>query len=389
MKYSKKHIIRWVAVNFCRLFIALVFLASGFIKAVDPLGMSYKINEYLKGVGILLSYDSLIPLSAAVILSLLESLLGVNLFLGIRRRLTVVSAFVFMLVMTVVTTYIYIYNPVNDCGCFGDAITLTHQQTLIKNVILLIFSTYVLFENKFIRRFITERNQWLISTYSFIYIVGLNLYTIHYLPILDFTEYKNNVNLKTAIMEGKNPKLMGFYLTSIDGLQEHTFDVLTDTNYTFLLTIPEVTTADDGCNDRINDLYDLCEENHINFYGVITSDSLDLADWQDRTGAAYPFLRGDEMQLRYLVRSNPGLVVLKDGVIKDKWSNNNLPELNSGIKNIENKNKSPLTRLLFWFVVPLLVIIFLDAIFDIYKNYKHFILKLFNIKQHEKENCSR
>ena len=378
-----------MAVNFCRLFIAAVFLASGFVKAVDPMGMSYKINEYLKGVGIMISYDSLIPLSISFLLGISESLLGISLFLGIRRRLTTSSIFLFMLIMTAITTYIYIYNPVNDCGCFGDAITLTHQQTFIKNIILLILSTYILLENKFIRRFITERNQWLISTYALVYVVGLSLYSIHYLPLLDFTAYKNNVDLKTAIINGEDPKLLGFYLTSIDGKKDYTFDVLIDTNYTFLLTIPEIATADDGCNDRINDLYDFCEENHISFYGVITSDSMDLANWQDRTGAAYPFLKGDEMQLRYLVRSNPGLVILKDGIIKEKWSNNNLPELNSDIKNIENKNKFPLTRLLFWFIVPLLVIIFLDTIFDIYKNYKHFILKLFNIKQHEKENCSR
>lgn len=378
MKHKKIHIITWLTVNFGRLLLALVFLLSGFVKAVDPLGMSYKINDYLRSAGIILSYDSFYTLAFAVGLGIFEFLLGVGLLLGIRRRLTITCTFLFVLVMTILTAYIYIYNPVDDCGCFGEALILSHKETFIKNIVLLLIVIYVAYKNQRIDRFITERNQWILSNYSYVYIFCLSLYSAHYLPILDFTDYSENTDIQHAINSEEENSLKGFYLTSYDGSEDETFRILSDTSYTFLLIVPEVETSDDGCNDRINDLYDFCVENQIKFYGVISYNSESLADWQDRTGAAYPFLRGDEKQLRAMVRSNPGLVLLKNGIIEKKWSNNNLPELESETKVVEHKKNLPLMQLLFWFVVPLLVIILLDNIWKGRKYIKLFFVNYFN-----------
>ena len=110
--------------------LAVVFLFSGFVKAADPAGMAIKLNAYLRYWGVSLPDESLWLLGGAVLIATWEFVLGVYLLLGIRRRFTVRCTLVFMLVMTLITAWIYAYNPVPDCGCFGEALKLSHGATL-------------------------------------------------------------------------------------------------------------------------------------------------------------------------------------------------------------------------------------------------------------------
>ena len=345
-------------------------LFSGFVKALDPLGMCIKLNAYLAYFGIALPDSSLwLQLSTAA-LTLLEFTLGLNLLLGIRRRLSTMITLGFIVAMTTLTLWIYIANPVTDCGCFGEALKLTHGQTLAKNIILLIPSAWLACHPLTLPRLMPERSQWMANIYAALFLVGLIAYTFHRLPLVEMTDYRIGSSLREALFnpqsEESHTDMANFILCSPEGemLQD---SILMADGYTFLVTLPDEDEADDGCNDLLNDLYDLHPA--ISFYGIIAEENKEqAADWVDRTGAAYPILSGESTQIKAMVRSNPGLMLLHDGRIVAKWSHNNLPALpEEGIPNLaeyEQRDTSlaSLIKLLLWLCLPLAAIVLLPHI---------------------------
>ena len=199
------------------------------------------------------------------------------------------------------------------------------------------------------------------------------------MPVVDFTAYPVGADIRAAY-NGKIPdrramERANFYLQDQTG-NDLTATVLEDTSYTFLLTLPDEVTADDGSNDRINNLYDFCVDKGYAFYGVTTERPQAVSDWKDRTGAAYPLLYGLPDQLKAMVRSNPGLLLLKNGRIEAKWSNNELPIADGNISILQliqehSKHNGPLL-LLLWFIVPLIISIFADRIWIGSKYYRHY-----------------
>lgn len=364
------------------------------------MGMIYKLNAYFAHLGMAFAENSLVLKFLVVALAAVEFVLGIYVLLGIHRRFTSLVVILIMMAMTLLTGYVYVYNPVPDCGCFGEAITLTNAETLLKNVVLLAASLVIFTQRRYMHRLISERNQWLTSIYARGYIILLALFSLHYLPPIDFTAYQKSTNLRKAWYgeaEGTTPdELLALSFFDDDG-NDYTETLLNDTGYTFLLTLSAVDIADDGCNDRINDLHDECLDRNVPFYAVVGdyADSLAVNDWIDRTGAAYPFLKCDAVQLKAMVRSNPGLLLLKDGVLLKKWSNNGLPEVNSasawsGIVQEQPSSGNSLLRLVLWFVVPLGLIILIDGLWIGSKYYKHYIFKKsLKLNDNEKENRSR
>lgn len=380
----------------CRMLLALTFLFSGFVKAVDPMGMFHKLAAYFAHWNVEIADDSLWLRIIVILLAAVEFILGVYMLLGIRKKLTSVCTLLFMAAMTLLTLYIYRYNPVPDCGCFGDAVRLTNEQTLLKNVVLLACAVVTFVQRDRLFRFVSERNQWIIALYSKIYIIVLGISSFHYLPVIDFTPYRCGVDLKAAYhnpTENTPEELLTLAFFNEDESEDLTESILSDSNYVFLLTIPQVRTADDGCNDRINDLYDECKDMRYRFYGVVApdADTHVLEEWVDRTGAAYPFLKCDDVQLKAMVRANPGLLLLKDGVVLKKWSNNNLPDIDEfrqitspeGVQAALQSagNLRALFRLLLCFFAVLAVIILAERIWIGCKFYRHHIFKKRLIKQ--------
>ncbi len=345
-------------------------LFSGFVKALDPLGMCIKLNAYLAYFGIALPDSSLwLQLSTAA-LTLLEFTLGLNLLLGIRRRLSTKITLGFIVAMTTLTLWIYIANPVTDCGCFGEALKLTNGQTLAKNIILLIPSAWLACHPLTLPRLMPERSQWMANIYAALFLVGLIAYTSHRLPLVEMTDYRIGSSLREALFnpqsEESHTDMANFILCSPEGemLQD---SILMADGYTFLVTLPDEDEADDGCNNLLNDLYDLHPA--ISCYGIIAEENKEkAADWVDRTGAAYPILSGESTQIKAMVRSNPGLMLLHDGRIVAKWSHNNLPALpEEGIPNLaeyEQRDTSlaSLIKLLLWLCLPLAAIVLLPHI---------------------------
>ena len=128
---------RKIVVNFARLLLALTFILSGFVKAVDPQGTQYKITDYLAAMGLRQWVPDFLALGTSVVLLAVEFIIGICLLFAIHRRLVSKLTLVIMVAMTALTLWLAIENPISDCGCFGDAIVLTNWQTFWKNVVLL------------------------------------------------------------------------------------------------------------------------------------------------------------------------------------------------------------------------------------------------------------
>ena len=366
---------RKTAVNIARLLLALTFILSGFVKAVDPLGTQYKIHDYLAAIGLASIVPDFGTLASSVILSATEFLLGICLLFAIRRRLVSKILVVLMTVMTLLTLWLAIDDPVTDCGCFGDALVLTNWQTFWKNVVLLAAALIVWRYPLDMPRLISESNQWIVMNYSAFFILviiaGRSLYT---LPQFDFRPYHVGTNLREGwqrMMEGEDSPYTEFFIESTDEGEDITEAVLGSQGYTFLLVAPHLENADDSQFDRLNSIYEYCLENGYQFYCLTASTQRGIGRWQDITGAEYPFCNTDETTLKTVIRSNPGLLLLNDGVIIRKWSHNTLPsdeELGARLEGsplgrLPNDNAAEkILWILTWFVLPLVLLTIADRL---------------------------
>ena len=366
---------RKTAVNIARLLLALTFILSGFVKAVDPLGTQYKIHDYLAAIGLASIVPDFGTLASSVILSATEFLLGICLLFAIRRRLVSKIVVVLMTVMTLLTLWLAIDDPVTDCGCFGDALVLTNWQTFWKNVVLLAAAQIVWRYPLDMPRLISESNQWIVMNYSAFFILviiaGRSLYT---LPQFDFRPYHVGTNLREGwqrMLEGEDSPYTEFFIESTDEGEDITEAVLGSQGYTFLLVAPHLENANDSQFDRLNSIYEYCLENGYQFYCLTASTQRGIGRWQDITGAEYPFCNTDETTLKTVIRSNPGLLLLNDGVIIRKWSHNTLPsdeELGdrlegSPLGRLPNDNAAEkILWILTWFVLPLVLLTIADRL---------------------------
>ena len=366
---------RKTAVNIARLLLALTFILSGFVKAVDPLGTQYKIHDYLAAIGLASIVPDFGTLASSVILSATEFLLGICLLFAIRRRLVSKILVVLMTVMTLLTLWLAIDDPVTDCGCFGDALVLTNWQTFWKNVVLLAAALIVWRYPLDMPRLISESNQWIVMNYSAFFILviiaGRSLYT---LPQFDFRPYHVGTNLREGwqrMLEGEDSPYTEFFIESTDEGEDITEAVLGSQGYTFLLVAPHLENANDSQFDRLNSIYEYCLENGYQFYCLTASTHKGIGRWQDITGAEYPFCNTDETTLKTVIRSNPGLLLLNDGVIIRKWSHNTLPsdeELGdrlegSPLGRLPNDNAAEkILWILTWFVLPLVLLTIADRL---------------------------
>lgn len=364
--------LRITAVNVCRFVLAVTFIFSGYVKAIDPLGTLYKLKDYAAAM----SLNGLLPdwalVGVAIALGALEFALGVFMLFAVRRHVVSRITLAFMAAMTVLTLWIFVADPVKDCGCFGDALKLTNGETLLKNIVLSACAALVAWRPVDMARFISRSNQWIVRYYTVAYIVITSVYCLYTLPIFDFRPYHVGMNIKQGMeipegaeqpefestfllrkngetreftldnypdstweyvdtrtvqtKKGYEPPIHDFALTSCDTGEDITEQVLTKKGYTFLLVSPRLAVADDSNFGDIDQIYEYAEENGIDFYCVTASANDEIERWRDLTGAEYQFCNADETTLKTMIRSNPGLMLLKDGTIIGKWSHNALPQ---------------------------------------------------------------
>ena len=364
-----------LAVNIARLILAVAFILSGFVKAVDPLGTQYKIQDYLVAMGLGRLIPDFMTLSASVLLSTIEFILGICLLFAIRRRMVSKIVLVLMAAMTLLTLWLALTDPISDCGCFGDALVLTNWQTFWKNIVLLTAAVIVWRYPLLMPRLIGEANQWIVMNYSGVFILlviaGRSLYT---LPQFDFRPYHVGTNLRQGwqrMMEGEDSPYAEFFMELTDEGEDITEDVLNREGYTFLLVSPHLEQADDSQLDALNQIYEYSLDNGYPFYCLTASTEKGINHWRNITGAEYPFCNTDDITLKTIIRSNPGLLLLKDGVIIRKWSHNNLPDEQDLTGELETSELGQLpsdtvaTKILWiltWFVLPLVLLTLADRL---------------------------
>ncbi len=354
--------------------LAVVLTFSGFVKAVDPLGTQYKLQDYLTALHLQAMAPDFATLAASVLLSALEFFLGICLFFGIRRILSKTLTLLLMLVVTPLTLWVALADPVSDCGCFGDAFILTNWQTFGKNIVLLAMALIVWKWPQDIIRFISSSSQWLVTTYSAVFIVSVSGWSLYDLPYLDFRPYHIGTDLRTGwqkMMDGEESPYTEFFIERVRDGEDITDSLLNQKGYLFLLVAPHVEQADDSQLDLINQMYEYADEYGYPFYALTASGEKGISFWRDITGAEYPFCQTDEIVLKTIIRSNPGLVLLKDGVIIRKWSHNSLPdeyELTDRLEKLEigKIDKETMAQkilvVVLWYLLPLLLLTIADRL---------------------------
>ena len=404
-------------VNLCRIIVAVTFIFSGFVKAIDPIGTQYKLQDYLGSIGMAGILPNWTLLAVAVFLAAIEFCIGIFLLFAIQRRLISKLTVAFMVFMTMVTVWIVVADPVKDCGCFGDALHLTNTETLIKNIVLLVCSLVIMYRPLAMFRFVSKSNQWIVTNYTIVFILVSSGLSLYFLPIFDFRPYHIGVNIPRGMKIPKGAKLPQFKTTFImekNGLRkEFTLDnypdaswkfidsktvqtsegyippihdfsitdnktgldltnsVLSHKGYTFLLIAPHLETADDSNFGDIDRLYEYAQSYDIPFYCLTASTTKAIKRWIDLTGAEYPFCITDEAVLKTIIRSNPGLLLLKDGTIINKWSYNNLPNEAKLSRPISQSSlgKMPkdsvpakILEIVLWFILPLTLLTLADRL---------------------------
>jgi triosephosphate isomerase len=317
----------------------------------------------------------MLTLPAAVLLAAAEFIIGICLLFAIRRRLVSKVVLVLMLIMTPLTLWLALTDPISDCGCFGDALVLTNWQTFWKNIVLLGAAVIVWKAPTLQPRLIGESNQWIVVNYSVVFILfiiaGRSLYT---LPQFDFRPYHIGADLRAEwlrMMDGEESPLADFFIERADDGEDITEAVLNDSSYTFLLVAPHLEQADDSQLDELNRVYEYSLDNNYPFYCLTASTGTAISRWCDMTGAEYPFCNTDDITLKTVIRSNPGLVLLHDGVVIRKWSHNALPTDEALTKRLEDSElgqlptetvTSKILWVLTWFVLPLMLLTIADRL---------------------------
>lgn len=405
----------YILTNVCRLLLSATFILSGYVKAIDPLGTQYKIKDYLEALSLYGVFPDWTTLAASVTLSAAEFSLGILLLFAIQRRVISRTILALMVIMTVITVWIFFYDPVQDCGCFGDALKLTNGQTLAKNIVLTICAATVAARPMKMPRLISKTNQWIVINYTVIFIFATSLLSLYTLPYFDFRPYhvgadirkgmeipegapqpefettfilkKNGVTKEFTLdnypdstwefvdsktvqtKKGYVPPIHDFSITLNKTGEDITRQVLDSKGYTFLLISPLLEHADDSNFGNIDRIYEYALDYNIPFYCLTASGEKAIRRWQDITGAEYPFCTTDETTLKTVIRSNPGLMLVKDGVVIRKWSHNMLPHtetLDRPLDKLEigqadqTSTMTKIMRIMLWFVFPLALLTLAD-----------------------------
>ena len=356
-----------ILLQISRFIFGAVFVFSGFVKAIDPLGSTYKIEDYLRTFGGFFESMADYAFPLAIALSTIELLIGLNLIFKIQLNLTAILGLLFMIVMTPLTLYIAIKNPVTDCGCFGDALVISNWATFFKNIVLIGLIILILVYQSRFRPFLSLKVQQ-IGTVTFIAAgILLSIYSYRHLPMIDFLPYKTGVNIPKAMEIPENAP-SDVYKTNFiyekDGVQkEFTLENYpkNDSNWAFVDQKTELISKgykapihdfsimnaqfDDITQQVLNFpgltylfiMYDLNETSingakeaektyqkylkaGIKCYALTGSSDADVQKFKEKTNVTFTFWKTDPTVLKTMIRANPGLILLKKGTIQGKWN---------------------------------------------------------------------
>lgn len=347
-----------------RWILSVVFIFSGFVKGVDPLGTAYKIEDYFIAYGT--EWAIPLALTLSVLLCATEFTMGVLMLFKVFAKQLTWLFLLMMLFFTAVTLHDALFNPVPDCGCFGEALIITNWQTFYKNLVLLFLVMVIFTGRKSMKSSVVLKRQWVIAVSTVVVFIGFCGFNLMNLPVIDFRPWK--VGNK---MYNENPEPLQYYLVfknkTTGEKQEYlspdypyndslwvdqwefvdqrvvdpndfkghnlqivneqgddfTQQIVRNSGYQFVLVVYD--TGKTGKDDfaAINALAKEVIKDDHSFVGV--ANGLDPIKFAQEMGADYPVYFGDEIELKTMVRANPGLLLLHDGVVLAKWNGHKVP----------------------------------------------------------------
>lgn len=354
-----------------RLVVGVLFIFSGLIKANDPLGLSYKMDEFFE----VLHLPFLVPFSLAfsLVMNAFEIIAGFAVLLGYRMRIFSLLLLLLIIFFTFLTGFALFSGLIRECGCFGDCIKLTAEQSFWKDVILLVMIVVIFIFRNRIEPLFSKRTTNIVMLLAVLFPVALQWYTLAHLPIVDCLPYKVGNNIpekmkappgstpdvyKTVLIyekDGKQqefseenypwqdstwkyvdrkdklikkgnaePAIKDFILTDFDGNNQNDA-VLKETRPVYLLLVRDVNEAGWGWEDKVNALLKQQQEGKIVVFGITSSNKADLELFKAAHRVEMPFLQMDGTAIKTAGRSTPCLLLLDNGTIKGKWHYNDIP----------------------------------------------------------------
>ena len=373
-----------IALWISRILLGFIFLLSGFFKAIDPLGFTYKLQDYLLAFGMEGFFGIALPI--AILISTLEIVIGVSVMLGTKIKISAFGALLFMAFFTPLTLYLALTDKVAHCGCFGDAIVLDGWTTFYKNIVLSAAAILIFAYRNNIRPLLSSGKDWLPVACTALASILLSVYCLRNLPIIDFLPWKKG-NYIPEMMVGQqevsqvflifqnretqetaefpatdypwdDPQWMALWEYKdqrVEVIHPHvpapisnfaiwdefqndiTSQYLEEPGYLFIAVAYDLNqTSYMAFRNRINPLaIEIEKAGHTLI--VLTSASLEAIDaFRHHHQTAYRFYQADAIALKTMIRSNPGLLLLKDGVVIDKWAHRNIPDFDTLAKSYLN-----------------------------------------------------
>ena len=354
--------------------VGILFIFSGFVKGIDPIGLEYKLSDYIEALHLKALEILIIP--GAFLLPFAEFVIGITLVTGILIRLSTKLAMGFMLIFLPLTLFIALKDPVTDCGCFGDALVITNWQTFYKNIVLIILVFFLLINRRNLIFFTSinfRKIAFSILLASYIFIV---YWSYNHEPILDFRPYKVGVNIPEGMVipegaptdvyqnsylyrnkgsnevkkfddhnfpwqdtihwkfesmdrplllkKGYRPPIHDFSIQTIDQLNV-TDQYLQDSILSFFVIAYDLEKSSYSSQKELNDLASWAKQKGYRFIGLTSTSGDALKKFQLEHNPAYDLLFSDQTTLKTIIRSNPGLILLHKGTILEKWSNADFP----------------------------------------------------------------
>ncbi|MET6997191.1 BT_3928 family protein [Chitinophaga defluvii] len=358
--------------NVFRIIVGVLFIFSGLIKANDPLGLSYKMDEFFEVLH--MTWLSPYSLVFSIVMNAFEIIAGVAVLLGYSMRIFSVLLLLLISFFTFLTGFALFSGKIKECGCFGDCIKLTAVETFYKDIALLIMILVIFFFRKRIQPLFKKRSTAIAVIISGILAFGMQWYVLQHLPFIDCLPYKtgNNIPEKMKLPPGAQPDvyetmlvyekdgkqqeftmdtypwsdstwvfvdrkdklikkgtgdgpaIKDFILTDFDGANV-TASVLSETNPVYLLLVLNTEKAGSGWDQKIQALQKDFLEGKTVIYGVTASGKEAVDAFKQAHGLQFPFVQMDGTAIKTAGRSNPCLIRLENGTITGKWHYNDIP----------------------------------------------------------------
>lgn len=358
-------------VKFCQWFVGLLFIFSGLIKLNDPLGFSYKLNDYFAANVLNLEFLQPFTLVMAIVIVVFEVVVGVMLLIGFQKKFTLWSLLLMIVFFTFLTFYSAFFNKVTDCGCFGDAIPLTPWESFWKDVILLVMIVILFLNHRFIVPLFAKAKLKYAVLLTSIFCFAIAYWVLMHLPILDFRAYKVGTNIEEGMAEDPDrPDVYAYdWYYNIDGKEEivttdglppegygkyekveprivekgyeppiHDFsierngedfttDMLSKEKVAVIVTYNLDKSEADGMY-KLNAFIDRAETAGYEVIALSASPETQAAELMRKYGFETTFYVTDETALKTIVRSNPGIMLMDKGTITAKSHWNDIQDLN-------------------------------------------------------------